>query len=314
MTRVRTAMAVVLLVLLTAPVYAQDHRMPLYPGVPPNAKATTVTETTEDRGFKWVTRVQVPAIDVYLPTKRYATGQAVIICPGGGYSGLAYDYEGTDVARLLSATGIAGIVLKYRLPSPDSSVEPHRTPLLDAQRAMRLVRARAADWQIDPARIGIMGFSAGGHLAATLGTQFDAGDPAAVDPVDRERSRPDFMVLMYPVISLVDAAVHTGSRRMLLGDPPDPALVARYSAELQVKHDTPPTFIVHADNDTGVPVENALLMYRALRQHKIPAELHVLSAGGHGFGLALNNPHVGSWPRALVLWLQTLNAPRPLTK
>lgn len=306
MTLTRVLLVVGLLMVATAPLSAQEHRLPLYPGAPPNSKPTTITEQVDDRGFKWVTRVQEPAIDVYLPTKKFATGQAVVICPGGGYSGLAYDYEGTDIARYLTSTGVAGIVLKYRLPSADSSVEPHLTPLLDAKRAMRLVRAHAAEWNIDPARIGIMGFSAGGHLAATLGTQFDAGDPAAPDAVERERSRPDFMILMYPVISFVDAAVHSGSRRALLGEPLLPELVTRYSAELQVKNDTPPTFMVHADNDKGVPVENALLMYRALRQKNIPVELHVLSEGGHGFALALDNPHVASWTGALTLWLRTL--------
>ncbi len=306
MTHPRIPFALVLAALSAAPLAAQDHRLPLYTGVPPDATPTAIREKVEDRGFSWITRVQEPAIEVYLPTKKFATGQAVIICPGGGYSGLAYSYEGTDVARYLSSTGVAAIVLKYRLPSADSSIEPHQTPLLDAKRAMRLVRARASGWNIDPARIGIMGFSAGGHLAATLGTQFDAGDPAAADPIERERSRPDFMILMYPVISFVDAAAHTGSRRMLLGETPDPALVTRYSAELQVKDDTPPTFIVHASNDTGVPVENALLMYRALRQKKIPAELHVLSEGGHGFGLALDNPHVASWAESLTRWLRTI--------
>ncbi len=310
MTRTRTLIALVLMILGGTPLAAQDHQVKLYPGAPPNAKPSSLTEQVEDRGFKWVTRVQEPAIDVYLPVKRFATGQAVVICPGGGYSGLAYDYEGTDVARYLAASGVAGIVLKYRLPSAETSVEPHQTPLLDAKRAMRLVRSRATGWNIDPGRIGIMGFSAGGHLAATLGTQFDAGDPAAADPVERERSRPDFMILMYPVISFVDAAAHTGSRRMLIGDPPDPAMAARYSAELQVKDGTPPTFFVHADNDKGVPVENTLLMYRALRQKQIPAELHVLSEGGHGFALALDNPHVASWAQALTRWLRTLG-PKP---
>jgi acetyl esterase/lipase len=300
------------MLLATAPsLFAQDHRLPLYTGAPPNSRATTLKEQVESRDIKWVTRVQEPGIDVFLPTKKFATGQAVVICPGGGYGGLAYDYEGTDIARYLNSIGVAGIVLKYRLPSADSSVEPHLTPLLDAKRAMRLVRVHAAGWNIDPARVGIMGFSAGGHLAATLGTQFDAGDQAASDPIERERSRPDFMILMYPVISFVDAAAHTGSRRALLGETPDPALVTRYSAELQVKANTPPTFMVHADNDKGVPVENALLMYRALRQKQISVELHILSEGGHGFGLGLDNAHVSSWPGALRLWLRTLLPPKP---
>ncbi len=312
MTCARNLVAAALVLAASASLSAQDHRVPLYPGTPPNARPTTVTEQVEHREITWVTRVQVPDIAVYLPTRKFATGQAVVICPGGGYGGLAYDYEGTDIARYLNSIGVAGIVLKYRLPSANSSVEPHKTPLLDAKRAMRLARAHAAEWHIDPARIGIMGFSAGGHLAATLGTQFDAGDPAAADAVERERSRPDFMILMYPVISFVDAAVHAGSRRALLGDAPGPELVRQYSAELHVKHDTPPTFIVHADNDKGVPVENALLMYRALRQQKVSVELHVLSEGGHGFGLGLDNPHVASWTAALRLWLRSLLPANPL--
>ena len=301
-----TLLAIGMSLTAAAPLSGQDHRLPLYPGAPPNSRPTAVKEQVEYRDFKWVTRVQEPGIDVYLPTKKFATGQAVVICPGGGYSGLAYDYEGTDIARYLASIGVAGIVLKYRLPSADSSVEPHKTPLLDAKRAMRLVRARASTWNIDPARVGIMGFSAGGHLAATLGTQFDAGDAAAPDPVERERSRPDFMILMYPVISFVDAAVHSGSRKALLGETPSQDLVTQFSAELHVKDDTPPTFIVHTDNDKVVPVENALLMYRALRLKQIPAELHVLSEGGHGFGLGLDNPHVGSWTGAFRLWLRSL--------
>jgi acetyl esterase/lipase len=173
---------------------------------------------------------------------------------------------------------------------------------------MRLVRANAARWNIDPAKVGVMGFSAGGHLAATLGTHFDAGDPAAADPVERASSRPDFMILMYPVISFVDAGAHTGSRRALLGDKPDAQLLTFYSAELQVKDDGPPAFLVHADNDTGVPVENTLLMYAALRRKHIAAELHVISEGGHGFGLSPSSRHVGQWTESLRLWLQSLNA------
>ena len=288
---------------------AQEHVLPLYDRTMPNARPTMATERVETRDITWITNVRDPQIAVFLPTKKFATGQAVIICPGGGYGGLAYDLEGTDIARYLNAIGVAGVVLKYRLPSTDSSVEPHKTPLLDATRAMRLVRSRAAQWNIDPARIGIMGFSAGGHLASTLGTHFDNGDATAADPVDRLSSRPDFMILMYPVISFVDAAAHTGSRKNLLGDAPPPDRVAYYSNELQVTSDTPPTFLVHASDDTAVPVDNALLMYKALRRARVPAELHVLSEGGHGFGLALDNVHVASWTTSMKLWLKALATP-----
>jgi acetyl esterase/lipase len=285
---------------------AQDLRLPLYQGPPPNSKPTTTTEKVEQRDIKWVTNVQEPDIAVFLPTKRFATGQAVVICPGGGYGGLAYDLEGTEIAKYLNSIGVAGVVLKYRLPSAESSIEPHKTPLLDAKRAMRLVRSNAASWNVDPAKVGVMGFSAGGHLASTLGTHFDAGDPASADPVERLSSRPGFMILMYPVISFQDGVTHAGSKRALIGANPPPDLVTLYSNELQVKDDTPPTFLVHANDDTGVPVENSLLMYEALRKKHIPAELHVLLVGGHGFGLGVNKPQVGQWTESLRLWLQGL--------
>lgn len=285
---------------------AQDVRLPLYPGAPPNSKPSTAKEQVEHRDIAWVTNVQQPDIAVFLPTKRFATGQAVVICPGGGYGGLAYDLEGTDIAKFLNSIGVAGVVLKYRLPSADSSIEPHKTPLLDAKRAMRLVRANAASWNIDPAKVGVMGFSAGGHLASTLGTHFDAGDASATDPVERLSSRPDFMILMYPVVSFQDGITHAGSKRALIGTNPPPDLVTFYSNELQVKDDTPPSFLVHANDDTGVPVENSLLMYEALRKKRIRAELHVLLVGGHGFGLGVNNRQVGQWTESLRLWLQGL--------
>lgn len=303
-------LAIGMSIVSAATIAAQDYRLPLYQGAPPNSTPTAAKEQVENRDIMWITRVQDPDIAVFLPTKRFATGQAVVICPGGGYGGLAYDLEGTDIARYLNSMGVAGVVLKYRLPSTDGSIEPHKTPLLDAKRAMRLTRANAARWNIDPARVGVMGFSAGGHLAATLGTHFDAGDPSSADAVERQSSRPDFMILMYPVISFTDSVTHAGSRRALIGADPPQDLVTFYSAELQVRDDGPPTFLVHANDDTGVPIENTILMYQALRRKHIPAELHVLSEGGHGFGLGLSNRHVGQWTESLRLWLQSLNAAR----
>jgi len=287
--------------------YAQEYRLQLYNDIVPNSKPTTTTEKIEKKEIIWITNVHIPDIAVYLPTKKFATGQAVVICPGGGYGGLAYDLEGTDIARYLNSIGIAGVVLKYRLPSIETSLEPHKTPLMDAQRAMRLVRFNAAKWNIDPGKIGIMGFSAGGHLASTLGTHFDYGNKASADSIERNSCRPDFMILMYPVISFTDSCLHSGSRKTLLGNNPDKDLIISYSNELQVKDDTPPAFFVHADDDSRVPVENTLLMYKALRKKKIPAELHILSEGEHGFGLALNNEHVASWSNSLKLWLNSLN-------
>jgi acetyl esterase/lipase len=297
----------VLFLMMTQSMNAQEYRIPLYQGTIPNSKNTGAQEKTEVSDITLISNVQIPDIAVYLPSKRFATGQAVIICPGGGYWVLAYDLEGTDIARYFNSIGVAAIVLKYRLPTYGNCIEPHKAPLMDAQRAMRLVRHNAAKWNINPSEIGIMGFSAGGHLASTLGTHFDYGSRTATDSVEKESCRPDFMILMYPVISFTDSSTHTGSREALLGKNPDPSLVKYYSNELQVKVDTPPAFLVHADNDKGVPVENSLLMYKALRARHIAAELHILSEGEHGFGLGGGNEHIASWKNSLKLWLGSLN-------
>jgi len=296
-----------LLLFLNILVYGQDFVLPLYQGKIPNSKNTGQKEKIEKSDIVLISNVQDPDIAVYLPSKRFATGQAVVICPGGGYWVLAYDLEGTDIAKYLNSIGVAGIVLKYRLPTYGNTIEPHKAPLMDAQRAMRLVRSNAKAWNIDSTRIGIMGFSAGGHLASTLGTHFDLGDKNSTDVVEQKSCRPDFMILMYPVITFTAEWSHTGSREALLGKNPDKDLVSYYSNELQVQDNTPPAFIVQADNDSGVPIENSLLMYQALRKKKIPAELHILSEGEHGFGLAVNNEHVASWTNSLRLWLNWMN-------
>jgi acetyl esterase/lipase len=285
----------------------QNYSLPLYNGAIPNSKDNGGKEKIEHQDITVISNVQVPGIDVYLPTKRFATGQAVVICPGGGYWILAYDLEGTDIAKYFNTIGVAAIVLKYRLPTYGNTIEPDKVPLMDAQRAMRLVRNNAKKWNISPEKIGIMGFSAGGHLASTLGTHFDYGNKTSPDSLESISCRPDFMILMYPVISFTDSCTHTGSRDALIGKNPDKSLAAYYSNELQVKKDTPPAFFVHADNDTGVPVENTLLMYKALRANKISAELHILSEGEHGFGLGTGNDHINSWTNSLKLWLNWLN-------
>ncbi|HUI64067.1 MAG TPA: alpha/beta hydrolase [Bacteroidota bacterium] len=290
--------------------HAQEFTLPLYEGTIPNAKGAAGKEKVVKTDIISISEVQAPDIAVYLPSKRFATGQAVVICPGGGYWILAYDLEGTDIASYLNSIGVAAAVLKYRLPTSCNCTEPEKVPLMDALRAIRLVRHHATEWNIDAKKIGVMGFSAGGHLASTAATHFDYGNASSSDPVERESSRPDFMVLVYPVISFVDSSAHPGSREALLGKNPDKALVAYYSSELQVRDDTPPAFLVHAGDDTGVPVRNTLLFFEALRKKGIPAELHVLSEGGHGFGLALGNPHVGSWTQDLRLWLIWLGRAR----
>jgi acetyl esterase/lipase len=239
-------------------------------------------------------KVQVPQIEVYLPNKKGATGQAVIICPGGGYSILAYDWEGTDIAKLFNAHGIAAFVLKYRLPDSLSSTAPDQVPLLDAKQAMRIVRSRADEWNINPDKIGIMDFSAGGHLASTLSTHFE------------ETTKPNFSILIYPVISMDKNIAHMGSRNNLIGKHPSDEMIKLYSNELQITPKTPPTFIVHATDDNGVPVENSLYYYQGLKKNGVPAEMHIYPTGGHGFGLALGKGALASWPSLMIAWLKEL--------
>lgn len=286
---------------------AQEITMALWPeGKVPNHQRSALKEKIDTGETVKITLVQSPEITVYLPTKRSATGQAIIICPGGGYSYLSYNWEGTDPARLLCAKGIVAIVLKYRLPEDASNVTPHLSPLMDAQRAMRIVRRYASKWGIKKNNIGIMGFSAGGHLASTIATQFDNGDPSSKDSIEQQSSRPDFVALVYPVISMNKTIMHKGSRDMLIGEKADSSLARFYSNELQVTKETPPTFLVHATDDKSVPVENSLLFYQALKDHGVQAEMHIYPKGGHGFGLAIGKGYLEGWTDRLVEWMRGL--------
>jgi acetyl esterase/lipase len=227
------------------------------------------------------------------------TGTAVIVCPGGGYQNLSMEKEGSDVARWLNSIGVTAFVLRYRL----GPKYHHPIELGDAQRAIRTIRSHAATYRISPDRIGIMGFSAGGHLASSAGTHFDAGDSAAADPIDRASSRPDFLVLCYPVISFLNY-IHQGSKRNLLGENPDPKLVETMSSEMAVTSETPPTFLFHTNADTGVPPENSMLFYMALRKAKVPAEIHIYQNGPHGVGLAPTDEALSNWPQRLATWMR----------
>ncbi len=287
--------------------YAQEYKLLWPSGNIPNYKKTNEVEKRDTTGIVRISLVQQPGIEVYLPSKQSANGQAIVICPGGGYGILAYDWEGTDIAKWLNSKGIAAIVLKYRLPNSKSNVVPQLSPLLDAQRALRTVHANAQKWNIKKNQIGIMGFSAGGHLASTAGTHFDNGDANAADSVDRLTSRPDFMILMYPVISMSKTYMHQGSRNNLIGANPDSALAKYYSNDLQVTKETPPTFIVHATDDVGVPVENSLSFYQALKTNKVAAEMHIYPYGGHGFGLAVGKGYLNTWTDRCIDWLTSLN-------
>lgn len=244
----------------------------------------------------------IPTLTPYLPDPAKATGAAVVICPGGGYAGLA-PHEGGQYARFLNEYGIAGFVLKYRLGSGGYR---HPAMLQDAARAVRTVRARAGEWKVDPKRIGIMGSSAGGHLASTLLTHFDAGKPDAADPIEQQNSRPDLGILCYAVISLGEFG-HRGSMNNLLGKDPSPELVRELSNELQVTKETPPCFVWATYEDSAVPVENSLQFAAALRKAGVPFDLHIYQKGQHGLGLGTRdwNPEKRHpWTRDCIFWLQ----------
>ncbi len=297
------SLSLILLVTSFGIMSAQNHKLSLWNKEIPNYKPNNEVEKRDTSGIVRISKVQNPEIEVFLPSKQNATGDAVVICPGGGYWILAYDWEGSDIAKFFNSKGIAAIVLKYRLPGIESNINPRLSPLLDAQRAMRMVRFNAAAWNIKPDRIGIMGFSAGGHLASTLSTHFDPGNPASPDPIDRMSCRPDFSVLMYPVISFSSEFQHSGSKEALLGKSPDPELLKYYSNEMQVTPDTPPAILIHATDDKAVPVENSIAYYNALRKNNVSASLIIYPYGGHGFSLAIGKGYLSTWPDRVVEWI-----------
>lgn len=241
-----------------------------------------------------------PSLTIYPISGSNKVSTGVVVCPGGGYVNLAMDHEGKQIAEWLNRLGIPAFVLKYRL----GPKYHHPIEMWDAQRAIRYVRAHAADFGIQPNRIGIWGFSAGGHLASTAGTHFDSSDPGAKDEINRQSSRPDFLILAYPVITMEEPYVHTGSRNNLLGQNPDPALVESLSNEKQVTNRTPPTFLFHTTDDPVVPVENSVLFYLACRKAGVPAEMHIYLKGQHGVGLAQSDPVLRTWPDRLADWLK----------
>lgn len=287
-------------------VVGQDTIIPLWPKDIPSNIITNEKEVHKKGEILRISKVQIPTIEVYLPAKEKATGQAVLIFPGGGYHLLAYDWEGTDIAKLLNDKGIAGIVVKYRLPESKSLVDKHKIPLQDAQRAIRIVRSKTKEWGIHKGKIGIIGFSAGGHLAATLGTHFKEEVYSKQDAIDTFSARPDFMALVYPVITMKKQFTHQGSKEALLGEDATAKLVRHYSNELHVSSKTPPTFLMHATDDRAVPVENSLLFFSSLKQFSVPVTMHIYPEGGHGFSLALKNKHLKNWVKQWYVWLENL--------
>ncbi len=295
------ALALVCMVAFPGKLCAQSKVIDLWDGKVPGSIPNKDYKQTVDSNDNWTKMrfITDPTLDMY--PARKATGTAVIICPGGGYWGLAIEHEGAQVAKWLNDLGITAFVLKYRLP--DSAIMENKSigPMQDGQRAIRMVRRNAKKWKIDPNKIGIMGFSAGGHLASTLSTHFDE---KVYEPEDSTSARPDFSLLIYPVISMEQGITHQGSRVNLLGDNPSPELVKHFSNELQVTSNTPPAFLVQSFDDYSVPVQNSIVYVEALHTFKIPCELHLYQSGGHGYGLGRSNNTESTWPEACSRWLK----------
>ncbi len=287
-------LSLAIIILFTMSKIIAQQVIPLYKDSIPNSIMTKDEETTTNNGVLIISKVSRPTLTAYLPPKEAATGTAVIICPGGGYSVLAAAHEGSDVAKEFAKKGIAAFVLKYRIPNDATMPNKEIGPLQDAQQAIKTVRERATEWNINPKQIGIMGFSAGGHLASTAGTHYTK---AVIANSNNTSLRPDFMLLMYPVISFQDSLAHMGSRENLIGKKATKEKVDLYSNELQVTDDSPPTFLVHATDDDVVKVNNSIAFYEALLQHKVPAEMHIFQSGGHGFGM-----HI---PKRKDIWMET---------
>jgi acetyl esterase/lipase len=275
----------------------------LYSGVIPNSKMDASVkeklEITKD-GILLISDVIEPTLTVFLPAKEKATGTAVVICPGGGYWIVAGGHEGEEVAKEFASVGVAAFVLKYRLPDPRLQIDPEIAPLQDTQRAIQLVRERANEWGVNPQQVGIMGFSAGGHLASTAGTKFDQ---SVIENKTKTSLRPDFMILIYPVISSDTSISHRGSFEKLLGAKSSKKKLLAYSSERQVTDQTPTTFLVHASDDDAVSSMNTVVFYRALLKNKVPAEMHVYQKGGHGFGLQ-NKSTTDAWMDRLKNWMR----------
>jgi len=282
--------SIFLILLVPIAMSAQGDIVPLYQGVPDCANEQVEEAAIDDRIGRRISRVHEPSIEVFLP-KGESNGTGVVICPGGGYKILAYDWEGTRMAEWFSEMGVAAFVLKYRLPHWESSDCRDKVALDDAQTAMKLVRANADKYQIDPDRLGVMGFSAGGHLASTLSTHYDEG------------SRPDFSILMYPVVTMDPEVTHGGSKTNLLGENPSAQMIEHFSNELQVDENTPPTILIHAADDKAVLPENSIRYYQALLKSGVPAAMHIYESGGHGFSFAEGLGSVENWPQAVETWL-----------
>lgn len=298
-----------LILLIATPMIAKDlaKTLPLWPDAAPGSDTLTLELEVNDRSTnpaiqdRSLSQIQTPQLEIFRP--KHSNGTAVLICPGGGYRYLAYDHEGIVIAQRLIEEGITAFVLRYRLPD-EGHANQSWVPLQDAQRALRTIRFHADAWGLDSTRIGVMGFSAGGHLASTLGTQYDAVCYDAIDAIDTTSARPDFMVLIYPVISMDSAVTHLGSRTHLLGEEPAFSAIKQFSNALHVDEHTPPTFIALASDDGSVIAQNSLEFITELLKAKVAVEFHSFETGGHGFGIRRASGPTRAWPDLLLAWMQ----------
>lgn len=281
----------------------QSTVIDIWHGKVPGAIINPSVKQLVDSGDNWIKMRHVinPTLDMYPAPAGKSNGTAVIICPGGAYWGLAISHEGSQVAAWFNSIGVTAFVLKYRLPDNLIMIDTKVAPMQDGQEAIRIVRRHAKEWNINPDKIGIMGFSAGGHLASTLSTHFLE---KVYDVQDSTSARPDFSLLIYPVITMDSTLTHMGSRINLLGEKPSPDVVKHFSNELQVTAQTPPAFIVHSLDDNAVPVQNSINYALALKKYRIPCELHLYEAGGHGYGMGRTTDTESSWPEACKKWLK----------
>ncbi len=297
-----------LLTVICIPELFAQGPIPLWEkGTIPNYQKSEGKEFIPPKDILMIKNVQTPTLEILLPSKQNANGKAVLILPGGGYGGVAYDWEGTDYAKWFNSQGIAAFVLKYRMPQAESVITSYKAPIQDAQRAIRFIRFNASKFDINKSKVGVIGSSAGGHLASTLGTHLDTNYYQPQDAIDKESTHPDFMMLIYPVISMKKDITHGGSRNSLLGKNPSEDLILQFSNELQVTEKTPPTFIVHSGNDKAVPVENSIRMYQALVKNKIETTMHIFPKGGHGYSMGHSKNNAPNWTNLAAQWLQSLN-------
>lgn len=286
-------------------IIAQPTIIKLWPNGAPGSKIASdyIEKTINDRGINLIEKISTPELSVFLPNPDIANGTAVLIIPGGGYMRVAVEHEGYEVAKWLNSIGVAGIVLKYRLPSDVIMNDKTIGPIQDAQEAMRVIRRNAEKWKIDAQKVGVLGFSAGGHLSATLSTHYDE---KFYEITDQTIVRPDFSILIYPVITFDASYTHMGSRINLIGESPEESIIKKFSNELQVNAETPPAFLVHSSDDRIVPSQNSIAYYLQLQKNKIPAELHIFQKGGHGYGLAVGRGTESEWPALCASWLKAM--------